>query len=135
MKPEMLISIANILLTTINVMTTYFNLRFNRRKDLSAACYEIVVKLDVNSTPFVQIYDYQSKEEWTEYCEKNMGELIIEGFALEKVLYKHVLVVPIEIREHFNEFKSKCLSFIKNSYHFDTGLIIENQDLLWDLYE
>lgn len=84
MKTEHYFALFGIILTLVNVVMTYFNLQHNRKKDfqdklfqlkldayteLNEACYKSVIRLDINSTPFVQIYDFEKKDEWIKYCE------------------------------------------------------------------
>lgn len=149
MTIEQTFTLTTIILTTVNVGLTYFNLKYNRKKDfqdklyqlkldayreLNESCYEATQRLDINSTPFVQIYDFKDKSEWTEYCKQNMGEQFIQSFDLQKLTFKNSLILPSDIVDKYHEFTNFCISFVTSSYHFDQGLIINNQDRLWDLY-
>lgn len=142
-------TIISIGLTAINAGLTYWNLRHNRKKDfqdklyqlkltayteLSAACYEATKQLDINSSPFVEIYDFDDKDKWSKYCEKNMGEQFAKSFDMQKLTYRHTLYLPSNIVDKYHEFTNYCISFVTTSYHFDTGLIISNQDRLWGMY-
>jgi hypothetical protein len=149
MTTEQTFTLVTIVLTTANAVMTFLNLRYSRKKDfqdklyqlkldaykeLNDACYETTQRLDINSSPFVEIYDTKDKDEWLKYCETNMGEQISKSFDLQKLTYKYSLILPADIVDKYHEFTNKCISFVTISYHFDTGLIIENQDRLWDLY-
>lgn len=149
MSNEQYFTILSIAFTAINVAISFSIFKYNRKKDfqdklfqikldaykeLNEICYETLKRLDINSTPFVQIYDFTNKEEWVEYCEKEMGEQIVLSFALKDFAYKYSLVLPTKILDQFNIFTNASLSFITMSYHFDTGYIIENQQKLHDIY-
>lgn len=149
MTTEQVLTSITVVLTLVNVIMTYFNLRYIRRKDfqdklfllkldayieLNEACYETTKRLEINTTPFVEIYDIENEEEWSKYCEKNMGEQFSKSFELQKLTYKHSLILPSDIVEKYHEFTNKSISYVTMVYHFDAGLIIENQDLLWNLY-
>lgn len=143
------IALFSIVLTGINVFLTYSNYKHNRKKDfqdklyqlklaayteLGEACYEAIMRLDINSTPFVQIYDFEEKEKWIKYCEQNMSEQFSKSIEMQKLTYKHTLYLPNKIIDKYHDFTKYCISFVTTSYHFDTDLIISNQDRLWDLY-
>jgi hypothetical protein len=149
MTIEQTFTLATITLTALNVGLTFFNLKYSRKKDfqdklyqlkldaykeLNESCYEATQRLDINSTPFVQIYDFKDKNEWTEYCKQNMGEQHHLSFNLQKLTYKNSLILPSDIVDKYHEFTNFCIAFVTSTYHFDTGTIINNQDRLWELY-
>ncbi len=149
MSTEQTFTAITIILTTVNVLITYFNLRHNKKKDfqdklyqmklqsykeLNASCYKSIKRLDINSSPFVQIYDYEKKEDWEQYCQQHMGEQFHESFELESLIYEHAMLLPTEIAVKYREFANHCISFVTMTYHFDTGLIIDKQNRLWDMY-
>lgn len=149
MTTEQILTIITVGLTSINILITYFNLRYNRKKDfqdklfqykldayktLNSTCYNAVKRLDINSTPFVKIYDYKEEKEWLEYCEANMGDEIIENFKLQDQVYAEAMYLPTEVVDKFYDFTNDCISFVTQAYHFDTALIIANQDKLWNKY-
>lgn len=136
-------------LTSVNVLLTYFNLRHSRKKEfqdklfqfkidayktLNDACYAAVKRLDVNSTPYFEIYNFTDKDKWAKHCEANIGAEIIEGFKLQDLVYGQAIYLPTDVVDKFYEFTNDCISFVTQSYHFDTGLIILNQDRLWNKY-
>lgn len=149
MKTEHYLTLFGIFLTLINIILTYFNLRFSRRKEfqdklfqlkfeayneLNNACYESVNRLDINSTPFVQIYDFKQKDEWVEYCENNMGNEYKQSHDIQRLMYKYSLILPSDIIEKYYEFTNACISFVTSCYHFDSELISNNQNQLANLY-
>jgi hypothetical protein len=103
-------------------------------KSLNDACYASIMRLDINSTPYVEIYNYADENEWLKYCEANMGAEIIEGFRLRDLVYRQVIYLPTEIVDKFYDFSNDCLSFVTQAYHFDASIIIANQDRLWEKY-
>ncbi len=138
-----------VVLTSINVLLTYFNLRHSRKKEfqdklfqfkidayklLNEACYSAVKRLDINSKPYVEIYKFTDKKEWVKYCEANMGAEIIDGFKLQDLVYGQAMYLPADVVDKFYCFTNNCISFVTQAYHFDTGLIISNQDRLWEEY-
>lgn len=149
MTLEQSLPVISAVITTANVVMTYFNFQHGRKKDfqdklfqlkldackeLNDACYEATVRLDINSSPFVQIYDTPTKQEWLTYCQENMGEEIIKGFDMQRLAYKNAFILPAEIVDNYLAFTYQCIAYVKNSYHFDQELIVENQDQLWELY-
>lgn len=149
MITEQLFTTITVGLTSANVLLTYFNLRHDRKKDfqdklfqfkidayntLNDACYVAVKRLDINSTPYVEIYNYSDKEKWVKYCEANMGTEIIEGFKLQDIIFEQAIYLPPDVVKKFFEFSNDCISFVTHVYHFDTSLIITNQDQLWGKY-
>jgi len=149
MTIEQTFTAITITLTIINAALIYFNLRHSRKKDfqdklfqlkldaykeMNDACYSSIKRLDIESTPFVQIYDIKDKGEWTKYCENNMGEQFQKGFELLDLAYKYTFILPPSVVNKLHEFSNYCISFVTMTYHFDTGLIIDNQERLWDLY-
>ena len=149
MATEQFFTLVALLLTAANASLTYFNFRHNRKKDfqdklyqlkleaykeLNDACYLITRSLDINSSPFVEIYEFEDKKEWIKYCEQNMGNEISKGFDIQKLTYKYSLILPSNIIDKYYDFTNQCIAFVTMSYHFDTSLIIHNQENLWDLY-
>jgi len=149
MTTEQIFTTITIGLTAANVLLLYSNLRNSQRKDfqdklfqfkidayktLNDACYATVKRLDINSSPYVEIYNYADKEQWVTYCEAYMGSEIIDGFKLQDLVYGQAMYLPVEVVDEFYTFTNDCISFVTQVYHFDAGLIIDNQDLLWDKY-
>jgi hypothetical protein len=149
MTTEQIFTTITVGLTSVNVLLTYFNLRHSRKKEfqdklfqfkigayktLNDAYYSAVKRLDVNSTPYVEIYNYTDEKEWVKYCEANMGTEIIEGFKLQDLVYGQAMYLPRDVVDKFYDFTNDCISFVTHAYHFDTGLIISNHDRLWDKY-
>lgn len=149
MTTEQIFTTITVGLTSVNVLLTYFNLRHSRKKEfqdklfqfkidayktLNDACYFAIKRLDVNSTPYVEIYNYTDEKEWVKYCEANMGTEIIEVFKLQDLVYGQAMYLPTDVVDKFYDFTNDCISFVTHAYHFDTGLIISNQDRLWDKY-
>lgn len=149
MTTEQTFTFATIVLTAVNVVMTFFNLRHGKKKEfqdklfqlkldaykeLNNSCYETTQRLDINSSPFVEIYDTKDEDQWVKHCKANMREQISKSFDLNKLIYKYSLILPSEIINKYHEFTNESISFVTMSYHFNTGLIIENQDRLWGLY-
>ena len=98
------------------------------------AFYETWRQLDINSTPFVQIYDFNNKEDWQKYYEKEVGKLVHLGFDIRKTIFKETTFLPSKVMDTVFEFSNKCISYVVVASHFDTGLIIERQDELHKLF-
>lgn len=143
------INIINVFFLAVNAIILYFTVIYGRKKDfeddlykrkldaynfLSNECYQLYKRLDINSTPFVHIYDIETEEEWIKHCTNNMNELHHLGFDLQDTIYKYAVYLPNPVIDKLINFSNHCLSFVTMSYHFDTELIIKNQDHLWDLY-
>src|SRR5664279_5851377 len=114
MTTEQIFTTITVGLTSVNVLLTYFNFRRSRKKEfqdklfqfkvdayktLNDACYGAVKRLDINSSPYVAIYDYSDEAEWVKYCEANMGTEIIHGFKLQDLVYGQAMLSLIHISE------------------------------------
>lgn len=79
MSNKQYFTILTIALTSIHGAISFSIFRYNRKKDfqdklfllkldaykeLNEICYETLKRLDINSTPFVQLYDFTYKAEW-----------------------------------------------------------------------
>lgn len=143
------IAIFNIIILAINVGIIYWTLIHNKKKDfedqlfkekfdtykdLIESAYDALKKLDINSSPFVEIYDIKTKKEWEEYFPKMAAKMFKIGFGLEDKIRKKSIYLPANIAEKFIEYSRLCVWYVTNCYHYDTGLIIDVQDKLWDLF-
>jgi len=143
------IAIFNIIILTINVGLIYWTLIHNRKKDfedqlfkekfdtyknLIELSYEALKKLDINSTPIVQIYDIKDKKKWREYFQKEASTLYKVGFELEDIVRKKSVYLPSPVVNKFIDFTQFCIGYVTNCYHYDTGLIIDCQESLWGLF-
>ena len=146
--PETL-TIVNIILTIVTIAVSYANYTHIREKDfhdnlyktkveaykkLIDQCVDVWKQLDINSTPFVQIYEIKDPEEWKEYYLKEVSKLFHLGFDLQKEIFKHTTFLPSKVMDKVFEFSEQCLSYVTIASHFDTGLIIERQDELHELF-
>lgn len=149
MNSQTIFTLSTILLTSINVGLTYLNIKNSRRKEfqdklfqlkldaykeMNDVCYNATKRLNVNSFPFCEIYNFKDKKEWENYCIKNMGEQFHLGFGMQDLTYKYSLILPKSVVEKYYDFTNYCINFITTTYHFDTGLMIDNQERIWDLY-
>ena len=143
------IAIFNIIILTVNVGIIYWTLIHNRKKDfedqlfkekfdtykyLIEEAYNALKKLDVNSSPFVQIYDIKTKKEWEEYFQKEAGKMYKIGFGLEDKIRKKSIYLPANVAEKFIDYAEICIWYVTNCFHYDTGSIIDVQDKLFDLF-
>jgi hypothetical protein len=143
------IALCNTILTIITLTVTYFNFRHSRKKDfqnklfqikldaykdLSTKCYDAYLTLDINSTPFNEIYKIETKEDWDSYFVKEITPLYQVGFKLQKSIYAYAYLLPDNIIEQYYAFSNLCLSLVTSSAHFDTELIINNSDQLFEDY-
>jgi hypothetical protein len=75
MTTEETLTTINIFLTSITLVVGYLTYRFSKKKDfedqlfqikieaykeINEACFKAFQKLDVNSTPFVEMYDFNT---------------------------------------------------------------------------
>jgi hypothetical protein len=147
-NPEILTTV-NIVLTVITIAVSYSNYTHIRQKDFQDSLYKIKVEaykklieqchdawhqLDINSTPFVQIYDFNTKEEWEDYYKREVAGLVHIGFDIEKTIFKETMFLPAKVMDKVYEFTTKCIRYVVIASHFDTGLIIEQQDELHELF-
>lgn len=144
-----ILTLTNIVLTAIAIAVTYANYTHIREKDfqdnlyktkveayrtLIEQCVDIWRQLDINSTPFVQIYDVKDEAQWMEYFLKEIHPLYHLAFDLQKEIFRHTTFLPSKVMDKVFEFSEECLSYITTASHFDTGLIIQRQDELHDLF-
>lgn len=149
MTSGQIFAFVTILLTLANVLITFFNMRYGRKKDfqdklfnlkldayreINEAAYQATRRLQINSEPFNRIYDFKNKDEWAKFCEVNLNEQFKESFELQLLTYKHSLILPSIVVDKYHDFTGLCVAFVTMTHHFDTGLIVENQDRLWEMY-
>lgn len=144
-----ILTLTNIILTAITLTVVYSNYRHGREKDFQDSLYKIKVEsykkivdqcvdvwqqLDINSTPFVQIYDCKDKDEWELYCEKEVTKLVHLGFDIQKTIFKETTFFPAKVMDAVFDFSNKCIRYVVIATHFDTALIIEKQDELHETF-
>lgn len=142
-------TLCNIVLTSVTLTFTYFNYHHSRKKDfqdklfqikldaykeLNARCYDAYLTLNINSAPFNEIYNIETKEEWDKYFDKEFMGLYKVGFELQEVIYSYAYLLPNDIIEKYYEYSNFCLGFVTMSAHFNTGLIVDNTGRLWEYY-
>jgi hypothetical protein len=143
------ISILNIIILAANVGIIYWTLIHNKKKDfedqlfkekfdtykqLIDSSYDALKALDINSDPFRKIYDIKDKAEWQEYFQKEVSKLYKIGFGLEDNIRKKSIYLPATVVDKFIEYSHLCMGYVTNCYHYDTGVIIDCQDRLSDLF-
>lgn len=146
--PEIL-TMVNIFLTVITIAVSYANYTHTRQKEFQENLYKIKIEtykkiieqchdawhqLDINSTPFVEIYSIKEKHDWEIYYKKEVVKLIHLGFDIEKIIFKETMFLPTKVMDKVYEFATKCIRYVVIASHFDTGLIIEHQDELHELF-
>ncbi len=146
--PEILTTV-NIFLTVITIAVSYANYTHIRQKDFQDNLYKIKVEaykklidqcldtwrqLDINSTPFVQIYDFKTKEEWQAYYEQEVGKLVHLGFDIQKSIFRETTFLPSKVMDTVFAFSEKSIRYVVNAVHFDTGVIVAGQDELHELF-
>lgn len=149
MTTEETLTTINIFLTSITLGVGYLTYRFSKKKDfedklfqikidafkeINDACFSAYQKLDVNSTPFVEMYDFKSEKEWRKYHKKKITPLFKIGIDIEKLVFKHTLFLPPKIVDKIDNYGQYCLSYITQYGHFDSGLNCESYDRLWEMY-
>jgi hypothetical protein len=149
MTTEQKFTIITILLTAINAFMTYINFRHNRKKEfqeklfelkleafneINQVCLNAIRRLDINSSPFNEIYEYKNLEAWEEYCEKNIGEQFIKSLDMKDLTYKYGIIIPPCILDKYHEFANLCVAYVTTSTHFETKLIVNLQEKLHNHY-
>ena len=145
------ITLGNAVLTAVTLTISYFNYHYSRKKDfqdklfqikldaykeLNAKCYDAFRTLNILSSPFSEIYNFEEneKEKWDEFFQKEISKLYHVGFKLQETIYGYAHLLPNSVIEQYYEFSNFCLGFVTMSAHFDAGLIINNTDRLWGYY-
>lgn len=144
-----ILTTVNIGLTVITIAVSYANYTHIRQKNFQENLYKIKLEaykklidqcldtwrqLDINASPFVEIYDFDTKDEWEKYYEKEVGKLVHLGFDIQKTIFKETTFLPSKVMDTVFEFSNKCIRYVVIAAHFDTGLIIERQDELHELF-
>lgn len=44
------------------------------------------------------------------------------------------MILPSNVVGEYYDFANRCISFVASTYHFETGIISDNQEQLWDKY-
>lgn len=149
MTPIEIFTLINTLLTTLTLTISYFNYHHSRKKDfqdklfqikldaykdLNAKCYDAYLTLNINSTPFNKIYDFENKADWDVFFDKEFKGLYKVGFQLQESIYGYGYLLPNDVIEKYFDFSNFCLGFVTMSAHFDTALIVDNSDRMWAYY-
>ena len=149
MKTEHILTSVNIFLTSITFGVGYLTYKFSKKKDfedklfqikieaykeINESCFKAFQKLDVNSTPLVEIYDFKKEKEWKKYYKKNVTKLFSVGLNLEKLVFKHTIFLPPKIVDKLDNYSQYCISFITQYSHFNQKLNVESSDRLWEMY-
>lgn len=88
----------------------------------------------MNSSPFNEVYEINTKEEWDKYFVKEIGKLYHVGFTLQETIYNYAYLLPNDVIGKYYDFSNYCLSFVTNSAQYDTVLMCDTTDRLWQHY-
>lgn len=143
------LTLVNIILTALTLTIAYFNyLHFRKKefqeklyqikidayKDISRRCYDAYQELDVNSSPFVEIYDHKDKKAWEAHFLQEVTKMYKVGNSLEKHVYQYTIFIPNDLADKIYEYAGICTSYVTQFSHFDTGLNCHTHDKIWELY-
>ena len=146
---EKFIPLANLFLLAINLIFLYYSFKRNRKKDfedqlfktkltayysIAEKCFEALLKLDAESTPFNKIYEIKDKDEWELYFQKNISPLYEVGFNLMSEVNRHSILLPNEILKELNSYSNLCLGYVTNYFHLDSNIVIDCEERLWKKY-
>ena len=149
MKTQTIFTLSTILLTSINVGLTYLNIRNGRRKEfedklfqlkldayneMNQVCYEAIKRLDINSSPFCDIYNFKEKEEWEKHYTENVNEQLHYGFEMRDLIFKYTLIIPSTIISKYEIFTNHCINYVTICAHFDIEMIMDKENKISDLY-
>lgn len=141
--------IANIILTFINVILTYFNFSTSRKKDFEDKLYQLkidiyqdlshklqshILRLDINQEPFIKLYEIRDNKKWTKYLQNTTADIIGDTIDIQNEIFKHYHILPQKVIQKYSELTELFLGFIAQSYHGDSGILIGVQDKVWDKY-
>ncbi|MEZ4720403.1 MAG: hypothetical protein R2813_00835 [Flavobacteriales bacterium] len=148
MQEQSYIDWINILILALNAFVIYRALIHDKRKDFESklfelkleayrsihvACSEIQLQLDINSDPFVKIYDYDKsqKGEWEDYCRENILPMVNVGQGcFDSVFKEHGVYIPNSVMDCLQEFCVLATRYIVESVHFDTRILLDKEDRL-----
>ena len=149
MKAQTIFTLSTILLTSINVALTYFNIRHSRNKEfqdklfqlkfdayneMNQVCYAAIKRLDINSSPFCEIYNFKEKKEWEKYFTERINEQLHFGFEMRDLIFKYTLIIPASIISKYEIFTNHCINYIVVCTHFDTEKIMDKEEKISNLY-
>lgn len=144
-----ILTLVNICMTAVSMSILYFNYRHTREKDfhdniyklkldsykkIIAQCHNAYKTLDINSTPFAQLYDIKDTQEWRKYYEQSITPLFRIGFDIRDIIYTDTVFLPSHVMDETFKFSDNCLQFVTICAHQNSEYIINKQDELHDLY-
>ena len=113
-----------------------FDKKLNAYEKINVECSKIFDRIDVNSSPFVEIYDCKSKKEWEKYYEKNIAKMCGIGIRyFEKVQADYGLIISNKVLSSLDEFITISTRFTVEAHHFDTGILVDKQDRAYNLLD
>lgn len=105
-------------------------------EEINKECSKIYEKIDLESSPFTEIYDIKTKEEWHKHFEKNIGKMVGIGLLyLEKVQAEYGLIISNDVLGKLNDFITIVTRFIVESHHYDTEILIDKQERAYTLLD
>lgn len=108
-----------------------YELKLTAYTDLNKVCSDIQLQMDVNSSPFVEIYDFKldQRDEWEKYCQSNILKMVNIGQqCLDDAERNYGLYISNEVLSKLREFCLLATRFVVESHHFDTSILIDKQD-------
>lgn len=141
----------NIVILTFNGIVIYFTFYRDKNKDfekllfdkkllayeeINSECSKLFDKIDLDSSPFTEIYETKSKEDWEKYYEKNIAKLAGIGvFYFEEVQAKYGLIISNKILSLLDKYTFIITRFVVESYYFNTGILIDKHERAYDLLD
>jgi len=144
-----IITLSNTVLTTVTLALAYFNYSHSRKKDfqdklyqlkldaykdLNAKCYDAYLALSSNAEPFDQLNEIDTPEEWDKVLGKASSKLYKIGYGLQESFFGYAYLLPDKVLDQYHEYSNFCIGFATMAFHYDTVLIADNTDRLWDYY-
>lgn len=103
-------------------------------QEILERCYATTIRLDVNSSPYTEIYEFKDQASWEAYWMTVNADEYAASFSLQDMLHKHAYILPQAILEPFQDFVNRSIHFVTVTTHFDTGILIDYMDKLWADY-
>jgi hypothetical protein len=107
-------------------------------KKIKASIVHLKRELDINSTPFVQIYDFfdegKTIQEWQVYFNENISPLYKEAYDFQSQLAELKQYIPKNIHDLAYNYSEQCIRYISTTANYNTITIFEMEDIMIDAY-
>lgn len=113
-----------------------FDKKLKAYEEINLECSKMLSQIDINSSPFVEIYDIKSKKDWQKHFDKNISKMCGIGISyFSDVQANYGLIISSEVLSSLDEFITISTRFIVEAHHYDTGILIDKQNRAYYLLD